>query len=290
LTGEDPGPPPTDAEGTEEVPTQAFEDPGEATISIAVEAAFPEIRRLKMTGSILFALSGTFVLLPTILEGEGLSSLRGIATVVLAVTGIVFGIAGFVAPAARRFVMYIAPALLVASAAASPLGASLDRIPTQEMLPAFAFAITWLLAVEHLHAVMRFVELGAYVTRQRLSSFQLSSVVNHFQVYGLGLAGLIVLVTVIVVIGIPWVFGQGQNELFGHSVELGSVFGIAISAAIVFTLAGMILVFVRSVMPQRVDVERVAYSRGTMEDMLRSARLMETTQSQLNETPGRKEG
>ena len=143
---------------------------------------------------------------------------------------------------------------------------------------AFLFAVAWLLGVEHMHAVHRFVELGAYVARQRLTTFRLSSVVNHFQLYGVGMVALILLVTAIVVIGVPWVFAQGGTETFGRSAELSSVYGIGIAAAVVFTLSAMILVFLRSIMPQRVDVERVAYSRDRIDDMIRGSRVMEAAE------------
>jgi len=124
------------------------------------------------------------------------------------------------------------------------------------------------------------VELGAYVTRQRLTTFSLGGIVNHFQVYGIGLVSIITVVTAIVVVGVPWVFGAGSSGTFARSVELASVFGIALAATVVFTLSALILVFVRSVMPQRVEVERVAYSRDRMEDMLRSSQLIERTDEQ----------
>jgi hypothetical protein len=255
-------------------------DPGTGTgpdvVPVVLEAAFPEIRRLKAIGSALFVGAGLSAIAPALLEGEVTSSPSFLSLVVLACAGIAISLAGLFTSVTRRIAAWMGPALLVASAAVNPLGANLGDIPPTDMVFAFTFAITWLLAVEHLHAIMRFVELGGYITRQRLTSFRLSSVVNHFQLYGAGMAGLIIVVTAIVVVGIPWVLEKGGNQVFGRSVELGSVFGIAIAAAIVFTLAGMILVFIRSVLPQRVDVEQVAYSRDRMEDMIRGSQVMET--------------
>jgi hypothetical protein len=188
---------------------------------------------------------------------------------------------GLFVPTTRRLAMFLGPGLLVGAVATNPIGATLDEIAFEELLLAFVFALTWLLGVEHMHAVHRFVELGAYVARQRLTTFRLSSVVNHFQLYGLGMIALILLVTTIVVIGVPWVFAQGGTETFGRSAELSSVFGIGIAAAVVFTLSAMILVFLRSIIPQRIDVERVAYSRDRIDDMIRGSRVMEATEDAL---------
>ena len=245
-------------------------------VAIDVEEAFPEITRLKVAGVALFVMAGTFAVLPTILVGSGFGSVAAVVSLALAVAGSATGIASLVSPALRRVASVAGPGLLLAAVAVDPVGTSLDAIPLLEMLLAFGFAITWLLAIEHVHAVARFVELGSYINRQRLSTFQLSSVVNHFTVYSLGMAGLIVLVASVVVLGVPWAFAQGSDPIFGSSAELSSVFGIAIAAAVVFTIAGIILVAVRTVMPQRVEVEHVAYSRDTLEDMLRSARVLET--------------
>ena len=249
----------------------------EDRVPVDVESLFPEIGRLKTSGAVMFVLAGVTALLPLLLLPgvEGPTSPRGLLAMSLAAAGTTVGVAGLLSPALRTVAILVAPLVLVAGAAAGTVGASMDTIPPLELAMAFAFAASWLLALEHLHALGRFVELGAYVARQRLTTFSLGGVVNHFQIYGVGLVALIAAVSAVVVVGVPWVFAKGSSGTFARSVELNSVFGVALAATVVFTLAAMILVFVRSVMPQRVDVERVAYSRERMEDMLRSSELME---------------
>ena len=253
-----------------------LEDPSEARVSVDVEGLFPEIRRLKATGAVTFVVAGLAAIAPQLLlGGEAITDARGLLALVLATAGMAVGVTGLLSPPLRRVAILVAPVLLVAAAAAGSLGASLDTIPPLEMVLAFVFAASWILAVEHLHALGRFMELGAYVTRQRLTTFSLGGVVNHFQIYGMGLVAIITAVAAVVIVGVPWVFAKGSSGTFGRSVELNSVFGIALAAAVVFTLSALILVFVRSVIPQRVDVERVAYSRDRMEDMIRSSHLIE---------------
>ncbi len=248
------------------------------TIQVDVEAVFPEIRRLKLVGALLFVMAGLSAILPIILLTDTPFDTRTLVSVALAAAGIAVGVTGLVSPGLRRPSILAAPILMVAAAAAGSPGVSLDTIPPLELALAFVFGLSLLLAIEHLHAVMRFVELGAYVTRQRLTSFRISSVVDHFQIYGIGLVALIALVTAIVIVGVPWVFAQGSDASLGRSVELNSVFGMALAAAVVFSLSAIILVFVRTVIPQRVEVERVAYSRDRMEDMLSSSQSMEGRQ------------
>jgi hypothetical protein len=246
--------------------------PDDGPVRVDVEERFPEIGRLKATGALFVIMAGLTAVLPMfLLEERWVAGPRTLVALGLAASGLAVGMAGLMAPSLRRPATVMAPILLVAAAAASTLGASLDTIPPLELVLAFAFGASWILAVEHMHAVGRFVELGAYVTRQNLTSFSLGNVVRHFQVYGVGLVAMIAVVTAVVVVGVPWVFSKGASGTFARSVELASVFGIALAAAVVFTLSALILVFVRSVVPQRVEVERVAYSRDRMEDMLRSS-------------------
>jgi hypothetical protein len=282
--GTDTAAPPVDDEAPTPPPTADVKKP---SMSIPLEAAFPEILRLKVVGSILFIVAGATAVLPAFLVGPGMGSPVTLVALALAAAGTAVSTAGLLAPGARRVAMLLGPGLLVAAVAANPIGATLDRITLEELLFAFIFAVTWLLGVEHMHAVLRFVELGAYVARQRLTTFRLSSVVNHFQLYGMGMVALILLVSVIVVVGVPWVFAQGGSETFGRSSELSSVFGIGIAAAVVFTLSAMILVFLRSVIPHRVDVERVAYSRDRIDDMLRGSQVMEAAEGSRGREDGR---
>jgi len=272
---EDRGPSVEEGEGNVPEPP-VRNDTTHGKVSIDVEGRFPEIRRLKVSGAVLFIMAGLSAVLPLVLLGGGFElSPKALTALALAVAGISVGVAGLLSPSIRRPAIFVAPVLLIGAAAAGTLGASLDTIPPLELVLAFVFAASWLLAVEHLHAVGRFVELGAYVTRQRLTQFSLGGVIDHFQIYGVGLVAIILAAAAIVIIGVPWVFSKGSSGTFARSVELASVFGIALAAAVVFTLSALILVFVRSVVPQRVDVERVAYSRDRMGDMLRSAQLIE---------------
>ncbi len=273
---EDREPPVEEGEVTVVPEPPVRDDPTDGKVSIDVEGRFPEIRRLKVSGAILFIMAGLSAVLPLVLMGGSFEpSPKALTALALAVAGISVGVAGLLSPSLRRPAIFVAPVLLIAAAAAGTLGASLDTIPPLELVLAFVFAASWLLAVEHLQAVGRFVELGAYVTRQRLTKFSLGGVIDHFQIYGVGLVAIILAAAAIVIIGVPWVFSKGSSGTFARSVELNSVFGIALAATVVFTLSALILVFVRSVIPQRVDVERVAYSRDRMGDMLRSAQLIE---------------
>ncbi len=152
--------------------------------------------------------------------------------------------------------------------------ASLDDTPAGELLAAFLFAVCWLMTAEYMHALARFAELGRYARRQRLASFDLGGIVRHFVAYGLGLAGLIVGVAAIVAVLVPWGIGMTADAVLANSAELGAVWGIALSSALVFGLSGLILTLMGALAPTGERVERVAYSREQIQGMLASSRVV----------------
>jgi hypothetical protein len=77
---------------------------------------------------------------------------------------------------------------------------------------------------------------------------------------------------VIIVSAIIFIEGDG---LIGDSAELWSVFGIAMAAAIVFTMMGLILTVWYSFSEGTVQVEKVEYSREKLQEMLASGQVLD---------------
>jgi hypothetical protein len=283
-----------------EEPAQSFDDgsssgavppvetpEGERTVPVNVDEVFRELRYLKALGVAFFVLTGVAAILPGFLlqdSGSGPTALT-LANIVTAVAGSAVGALGILVKGLRRVATFAGPALLLGAATVSPIGMSLDRIPELELILAFMYAVFWLLSVEYILALRRFSELGGHVVSQRLTNFDLGGVVNHFIVYGLGVVGIIASVTALVALFVPYAFSLGSNEVFNQSVELGSIWGVAIASAVVFCLSAMILTLARSVVPTKEDVESVAYSRAHMEDMLMGSRVID-----LQRRGGRRKG
>ncbi len=241
------------------------------------ESAWPELRALKAFGAVFATMAALAAAAPGLVAdaAEAAAPWLRPLNVVLAASGAVLSVAGMLVPRARRALMLAGPGLLVAAAATSPVRASLGATPAGELLAAFLFAVCWLMTAEHLHALVRFAELGQYARIHRLASFDLGGIVRHFVAYGLGLAGLIVGVAAVVAVLVPWGIGRTANAVLANSAELGAVWGMAVASAIVFGLSALILTFMGAFAPSGVQVERVAYSREQIQGMLASSRVVD---------------
>jgi hypothetical protein len=224
--------------------------------------------------------------------------------------------------------IYLAPAMLIAAVAARPLTSAVGSLDTMDIILSLAFAASWFLAVEYLHALTRFVEVGEMAIKRRLTNFNLSGVVKHFLGWGFLMLGIIILVTMGVIGLVPlmgnafWTmialggmliivgtlgtiflltqgnFSQGimfaiacygpgvviviaavvfveGGGIIGDSAELWSVFGIAMAAAIVFTMLGLMLTVWYSFAEGTETVEKVEYSREKLQEMLASGQVLD---------------
>ncbi len=331
------------AEGFEAPSMVMDQDELDATITVNVESVFKEILLVKILGSIWFILAGIMVFLMGILGilifSGGLADFVGnilmmwVSTFV-AIVGIVLGILGFFVRATRKWMLYIAPAVLIAAVAIGPLTSTIGSLNTMDIIFSLLFAMFWFMGVEYLHALTRFVEVGEMAIKRRLTNFNLSGVVMHFLGYGFLMLGIIVLVTLGVIGIVPLMtsasntffamgavvlalgvvgslfmainkqmfgaaiygtfislggailiilgffilaagFFTGETDLFANSAELYSVFGIAIAAAIVFTLLALVLTLYYTFAEGIAKVEKVEYSREKLQEMLASGQVLD---------------
>jgi hypothetical protein len=302
------------------------QDDLDATITVNVEQVFSEIFTVKILGVLFFVLAGVLAFLPALLAGEEITAI--LPALILGVVGMVFGIIGFFVRSLRKWMIYLAPAVLIAAVAVRPLTSAVGSLDTMDIILSLAFAVSWFLALEYLHALSRFVEVGEMAIKRRLTNFNLSGVVKHFLGWGFLMLGIIILVTmgviglvplmgnafwtmialggmlivvgtlgtiilltqgnisqgmlfaiaaygpgvVIIVSAIIFIEGDG---LIGDSAELWSVFGIAMAAAIVFTMMGLILTVWYSFSEGAVEVEKVEYSREKLQEMLASGQVLD---------------
>ena len=235
-----------------------------------------ETSTIKVLGSAFAVAAAVSLVLPGLFAapGEAAPDLERIANLSLAAAGAAVCVAGMLVPGARRAAVLAGPTILVLAAAASPVRASLGRSDPIVLACALAFAVAWLLTVEHMHALMRFGRLGAYASRMRLDDLDLGGVMRHFVAFGLGVAAIVLAVTALVALAVPWAIEMTSGAVLSRSAELPSVYGIAIASAVVFGLSAIILTLKGQIAPVTTEVERVAYSRGSMEEMLRGSRVL----------------
>lgn len=191
-----------DATGGFEAPSQVMDqDELDAQVTVNVESVFSEIFMVKVLGSLFFVLAGVLAFLPPILAGEEIIDV--LPSLILGITGMVMGIIGFFVRSMRKWMMLVAPALLIAAVAARPLTSAIGSLDTMEIILGLAFAVTWFLALEYLHALSRFVEVGEMAIKRRLSNFNLSGVVKHFLAWGFLMLAICVGVTLGVIGLVP---------------------------------------------------------------------------------------
>ncbi len=177
-----------------EAPSQVMDqDELDAKITVNVESVFSEIFMVKVLGSLFFVLAGVLAFLPPILAGEEIVDV--LPSMVLGIVGMVLGIMGFFVRSMRKWMMIVAPVLLIAAVAARPLTSSIGSLDLMEIILGLAFAVTWFLAIEYLHALSRFVEVGEMAIKRRLTNFNLSGVVKHFLAWGFLMLAICVGVT-----------------------------------------------------------------------------------------------
>ena len=320
-------PPPGDAGGFEAPSLVMDQDELDATITVDVETVFSEIFMVKVLGALFFALAGVLAFLPPILGGAELIDV--LPSLILGIVGMVCGILGIFVRSMRKWMILVAPILLIAAVAARPLTSTIGSLDTMDIILGLAFAATWFLAIEYLHALTRFVEVGEMAIKRRLTNFNLSGVVKHFLAWGFLMLGLIIAVTLGVIGLVPlmsnsfWAFiavgamlilvgslgtiflltqgSMGSGVLFGlatytpgivivlaavflldgdggglgDSAELWSVYGIALAAAIVFTLFALVLTVWYSFAEGVTKVEKVEYSREKLQEMLASGQVLD---------------
>jgi hypothetical protein len=302
------------------------QDDLDATVTVNVEQVFSEIFMVKILGVLFFVLAGVLAFLPSLLAGEEITTI--LPALILGVVGMVFGIIGFFVRSLRKWMIYLAPALLIAAVAARPLTSAVGSLDTMDIILSLAFAVSWFLAVEYLHALTRFVEVGEMAIKRRLTNFNLSGVVKHFLGWGFLMLGIIILVTMgviglvplmgnafwtmvalggmLIIVGtlgtiflltqgnftqgmlfavacygpgvviiIAAVLWTGDGGIIGDSAELWSVFGIAMAAAVIFTMMGLILTVWYSFAEGTAKVEKVEYSREKLQEMLASGQVLD---------------
>jgi hypothetical protein len=316
------------AEGFEAPSMVMDQDELDATVSVNVETVFSEILLVKILGTVFFALAGVFAFLPVLLGGDLGDILVIGPSLGLGTAGIVLGILGFFVRSTRKWMLYLAPGVLIAAVAVRPLTSAIGSLDFVDIAFGLVFAICWFLGVEYLHALTRFIEVGEMAIKRRLTNFNLSGVVKHFLGYGFLMLGIVILVTLGVIGIVPlmasarntmlvlggvltglgivgqlylwktndiltgFLFGLGSyspgivivvlaiylvndTNLFANSAELNSVYGIAIAAAVLFTLLGMLLTVWHTFAEGISTVVKVEYSREKLQEMLASGQVLD---------------
>lgn len=226
---------------------------------------YRDIGTVRVLALVFTVLAGTLNILFNMVGPEAAVELSGPAAVPLfigsgvVVVGMVFGIlAIFTQPRYRALgsapptgifggmdtqvlFMMLSPLMMIAGTAIKLQKLQVGAFQLQDIGLGFFFGFCFLLYVEYLTAVRRFMLIGNMAIQRNLQDFDFRHVINHYISLGLLLAGIIALIS-LGVIGIHLLFTANVlPPQLALSVEIQSVYGIAVVEAIVFTLAAMVV-------------------------------------------------
>lgn len=183
---------------------------------------------------------------------SGLASISGAAAIACTSVGIVLGIMAifmnfkqkFGPYPVRVFLMLLSPLFILIGAGVKQAIMSVGAINYVDLALAIVFGVFFILFIEYLHAVWRFTSIGKMAIERNLKDFDFGHVIRHYMGFGGGVLGIIVVLSVIVVFLRNAILAMmaGTPQLT-NSVEMNSVYGLAISSAIIFTILGIALSF-----------------------------------------------
>jgi len=284
------GPPPEAAE-----PEKAPREPVRPQIDPATK--YREIGTIKILAAmfmfICMALNFVFIIYsPSTGEmaPENMVTIGGIASMVVTIIAVVFGIIGIFIDkgglakakigSIQMKVMFImlSPLFMVLGAAIKPTIMAVGPVDMIDLILAIVFGVFYILFIEYLHAVQRFSAIGKMAIERNLKDFDFGHVIRHYMGYGGGILGVIIGLSMIVVVirQAMLKFMEEGSPQFAHSIEMNSVYGLAIASAIFFTVLGIVLSFIFGAASVRAVS---AFSKDKMRQMSDESSTKTTTQS-----------
>jgi hypothetical protein len=186
------------------------------------------------------------------IDASQMGTIGGIAAIACTATGIALGIMAIfmnlkqkVGPYPLRiFLMMMSPLFILIGAGVKRTIMSVGAINYVDLALAIVFGVFFILFIEYLHAVWRFTSIGKMAIERNLKDFDFGHVIRHYMGFGGGVLGIIVVLSVVVVFLRNGILAMmsGTPQLTS-SVEMNSVYGLAISSAIIFTILGITLSF-----------------------------------------------
>ncbi|MEW5759507.1 MAG: hypothetical protein AB1779_01920 [Candidatus Thermoplasmatota archaeon] len=215
----------------------AIPPPYQPIQKIDVSVRYPEITVGKIIGMLLMIV---VVVLNIIFN---LDSQHIIFVGIFSGIGLVFGIIAIFKIGGEKLQPYficLSPIFIVMGAAFKAPGMYIGTITFFNLGTSLIFAILFLMYIEYLHGIRRFTEIGEMAIERDLRDFDFKRVFYRYIGFGFVIFGIIAVILFIICI-IHTTFVTTLPGQIGRSIELNSVFGLAIISIIVFGLLGTIL-------------------------------------------------
>jgi len=183
---------------------------------------------------------------------EQLGTIGGIAAIVLSIIGVVFGFMAVYVKLRQKvgpyplqtFMMLLSPLFLLIGAGVKPTIMNVGPVDPMDLILALIFGVFFILYIEYLHAVFRFNAIGKMAIERNLKDFDFGHVIRHYMGFGGGVLGIIIALSLVVVfLRDMFLTMMASTPQVTNSVEMNSVYGLAISSSIIFTILGIVLSF-----------------------------------------------
>jgi hypothetical protein len=169
----------------------------------------------------------------------------------------------------RIIMMLMSPLFILIGAAVKPSIMAIGTVDMLDLILAIVFGVFFILFVEYLHAVWRFTAIGRMALERNLKDFDFGHVIRHYMSFGGGVLGIIVVLSLVIVfLRNGFLAAMASTPQLTHSIEMNSVYGLAISSAIIFTILGIVLSFWFGSRDYAASIRAVsAFSRERMRQM-----------------------
>lgn len=281
--------------GVDEAAAKAAADQAAAAARAEIDPStkYGEIGTVKVLAAmfmfICMALNIVFMIYDPVTQqmgGEKLATIGGVGALICTVIGVVFGIMAIfvklnmkVGPYPLRvLLMLMSPLFILIGAAVKPTIMAVGPVDILDLALAIIFGVFFILFIEYLHAVWRFTAIGRMALERNLKDFDFGNVIRHYMSFGGGVIGIIVLISVaIVFLRNGFLAAMASTPQLTHSVEMNSVYGLAISSAIIFTILGIFLSFWFGSRDYAASIRAVsAFSRERMRQMSDEGKAQKT--------------
>jgi len=256
-----PGPPPQAPPGEPPAPGAPAEPQQPQVRRPAADPAlkFKELGSIKVLAVVFLGLTIAFSVMGNAMGDLGFAAVltpEGLVGISLMVVGLVMAIlvlftkinADLRIMDLRTLFMFLSVIFVLSGTAIRRVAMNVGDIDYGELSMAIAFSFVFVLYMEYMDATNRFSKIGRMVIERNLTNFDFSYVLKNYMSRSLVYMVLVTVLAVIVVFmrnGLLMAL-QGSSPQLANSVELSSVYGLAISSAIVFTFTAIVLSFIFS--------------------------------------------
>jgi len=161
----------------------------------------------------------------------------------------------------------IAPIMMILGSGVGAMLLKVGDIQITDLFVALLFGLFLLLSIEYMSAVSRFYGIGKMAIERNLMNFDFNQVMRNYISFGFGMMVVILVISLVIVFSRS-ILKMAMPVQFAVSVEMNSVYGLAISSAMIFTIIGIALTFMFGGRQMAKDVRSVtAFSKEKLKEI-----------------------